>query len=90
MLNALFGLVQSTPSTTHPTEAALTPYQLPPMYYNDFYEDLLTNKRNDVHSAGCDCKVMVSTGFNFLQLLIRSPLLRMIFLTWAAHTFPGI
>lgn len=58
MLNALFGLVQSTPSTTHPTEAALTPYQLPPMYYNDFYEDLLTNKRNDVHSAGCDCKVM--------------------------------
>ncbi|XP_034474854.1 uncharacterized protein LOC117782047 isoform X2 [Drosophila innubila] len=57
MLNALFGLVQSTQTPTHPTEAALTPYQLPPMYYNDFYEDLLTNKRNDVHSAGCDCKV---------------------------------
>jgi len=31
----------------------------PPMYYNDFYEDLLTTKRNDVHSAGCDCKVTV-------------------------------
>ncbi|KAL7742400.1 hypothetical protein ACLKA6_019032 [Drosophila palustris] len=57
MLNALLGLVQSTPTPVHPTEAALAPNQLPPMYYNDFYEDLLTSKRNDVHSAGCDCKV---------------------------------
>ncbi|XP_060656214.1 uncharacterized protein LOC132791326 isoform X1 [Drosophila nasuta] len=57
MLNALFGLVQSTPAPAHPMEATLTPYQLPAMYYNDFYEDLLTNKRNDVHAAGCDCKV---------------------------------
>ncbi|KAH8266461.1 hypothetical protein KR044_000395 [Drosophila immigrans] len=58
MLNALFGLVPSTPATPHATEAALTPHQLPPMYYNDFYDDLLTSKRNDVHAAGCDCKVM--------------------------------
>lgn len=57
MLNAFFGLA---PTTVRPTEAALNPYQLPPMYYNDFYEDLLTSKRNDVHAAGCDCKVMVS------------------------------
>ncbi|KAH8361001.1 hypothetical protein KR093_006623 [Drosophila rubida] len=54
MLSALFG----TPATPHATAAALTPHQLPPMYYNDFYEDLLTSKRNDVHAAGCDCKVM--------------------------------
>lgn len=61
MLNAFFGLA---PTTVRPTEAALNPYQLPPMYYNDFYEDLLTSKRNDVHAAGCDCKVMVScVGF---------------------------
>ncbi|XP_070067606.1 uncharacterized protein Ptth isoform X1 [Drosophila takahashii] len=54
MLSALFGFVPSTP---HPTEIAMAmPHQLPPMYYNDFYEDLLTTKRNDVHSAGCDCK----------------------------------
>lgn len=58
MLNAFFGLTPTT--TVRPTEAALNPYQLPPMYYNDFYEDLLTSKRNDVHAAGCDCKVMVS------------------------------
>ncbi|KAH8413008.1 hypothetical protein KR009_007414, partial [Drosophila setifemur] len=55
MLSALFGL---GPSTPHPTEAPMAnPHQLPPMYYNDFYEDLLATKRNDVHSAGCDCKV---------------------------------
>ncbi|XP_033173145.1 uncharacterized protein LOC117150391 [Drosophila mauritiana] len=55
MLSALFGF---SPSTPHPTEMAMVmPHQLPPMYYNDFYEDLLTTKRNDVHSAGCDCKV---------------------------------
>ncbi|XP_016956988.1 uncharacterized protein LOC108029295 isoform X2 [Drosophila biarmipes] len=54
MLSALFGV---GPSTPHPTEIAMAmPHQLPPMYYNDFYEDLLTTKRNDVHSAGCDCK----------------------------------
>ncbi|XP_017076092.2 uncharacterized protein LOC108111205 isoform X2 [Drosophila eugracilis] len=54
MLDALFGF---GPSTPHPTEIAMVmPHQLPPMYYNDFYEDLLTTKRNDVHSAGCDCK----------------------------------
>ncbi|XP_037709024.1 uncharacterized protein LOC119546649 isoform X1 [Drosophila subpulchrella] len=55
MLSALF---EFGPSTPHPTEMAMAmPHQLPPMYYNDFYEDLLTTKRNDVHSAGCDCKV---------------------------------
>ncbi|XP_017115270.1 uncharacterized protein LOC108137852 [Drosophila elegans] len=55
MLSALFGF---GPSTPHPTEIAMAvPHQLPPMYYNDFYEDLLTTKRNDVHSTGCDCKV---------------------------------
>ncbi|XP_001988572.2 uncharacterized protein LOC6561381 isoform X2 [Drosophila grimshawi] len=58
MLNALFGLTHSTPATVHQTETALPPYQLPPMYYNDFYEDLLTSKRNNAHSAACDCKVM--------------------------------
>ncbi|XP_017848416.2 uncharacterized protein LOC108603577 [Drosophila busckii] len=59
MLSSLLGLVPSTAATPRPTEAAaLTPYQLPPMYYNDFYEDLLTSKRNDVHAASCDCKVM--------------------------------
>ncbi|KAH8409573.1 hypothetical protein KR222_008573 [Zaprionus bogoriensis] len=60
MLNAFFGLTAGGPQTTaRPAEqAALNPYQLPPMYYNDFYEDLLTSKRNDVHAAGCDCKVM--------------------------------
>lgn len=57
MLSALFGF---SPSTPHPTEMAMVmPHQLPPMYYNDFYEDLVTTKRNDVHSAGCDCKVTV-------------------------------
>ncbi|BFF95604.1 uncharacterized protein DMAD_12969 [Drosophila madeirensis] len=54
MLSALFG-------TPRPTETAMAmpPHQmqLPAMYYNDFYEDLLATKRNDVHSAGCDCKV---------------------------------
>ncbi|KAH8279552.1 hypothetical protein KR018_000816 [Drosophila ironensis] len=55
MLSALFGYRATTP---RPTEAALAmPHQMPPMYYNDFYEDLLATKRNDVHSAGCDCKV---------------------------------
>ncbi|XP_022221536.2 uncharacterized protein LOC111073510, partial [Drosophila obscura] len=57
MLSALFGFGQATP---HPTEtAAAMPHQLqlPAMYYDDFYEDLLTTKRNDVHHAGCDCKV---------------------------------
>ncbi|EDW28557.1 GL19250 [Drosophila persimilis] len=57
MLSALFGFGQSTP---HPTETSVAmPHQLqlPVMYYNDFYEDLLATKRNDVHSAGCDCKV---------------------------------
>ncbi|XP_017046339.1 uncharacterized protein LOC108091572 [Drosophila ficusphila] len=55
MLSALFGFGASTP---RPTDSAMAmPHQLPPMYYNDFYEDLLTTKRNDVHSAGCDCKV---------------------------------
>ncbi|XP_016985612.1 uncharacterized protein LOC108049077 [Drosophila rhopaloa] len=55
MLSALFGF---GPSTPHPTGIAMAmPHQLPPMYYNDFYEDLLTTKRNDVHSTGCDCKV---------------------------------
>ncbi|KAH8281999.1 hypothetical protein KR054_004791, partial [Drosophila jambulina] len=59
MLSAIFGFSQSTP---HPMEAMpasprAMPHQLPPMYYNDFYEDLLTTKRNDVYSAGCDCKV---------------------------------
>lgn len=63
MLNAFFGLA---PATVRPTEAALNPYQLPPMYYGDFYEDLLTSKRNDVHAAGCDCKVMVSCVGNWL------------------------
>ncbi|XP_064539527.1 uncharacterized protein Ptth [Drosophila montana] len=58
MLNALFGRPASTPAPVQPTEAALTPYQLPPMHYNDFYEDLLTSKRNGAHAAGCDCKVM--------------------------------
>ncbi|XP_017859711.1 PREDICTED: uncharacterized protein LOC108611527 [Drosophila arizonae] len=61
MLNALFGRPASPetiPPTPRPTEAALSPYQLPPMYYNDFYEDLMTSKRNDAHAAGCDCKVM--------------------------------
>ncbi|XP_023170535.2 uncharacterized protein LOC111599181 isoform X2 [Drosophila hydei] len=61
MLNALFGRTAdkgAVSPTMRPTEAALTPYQLPPMYYNDFYEDLLTSKRNDAHAAGCDCKVM--------------------------------
>ncbi|XP_017021828.1 uncharacterized protein Ptth isoform X1 [Drosophila kikkawai] len=58
MLSAIFGF---PPSTPHPMEAPASPrampHQLPPMYYNDFYEDLLATKRNDVHSAGCDCKV---------------------------------
>ncbi|KAH8238019.1 hypothetical protein KR032_010997, partial [Drosophila birchii] len=58
MLSAIFGF---SPSTPHPMEAPAQPrampHQLPPMYYNDFYEDLLATKRNDVHSAGCDCKV---------------------------------
>ncbi|XP_030565452.1 uncharacterized protein LOC115765862 [Drosophila novamexicana] len=58
MLNALFGRPASTPAPVRPTEAALAPYQLPPMHYNDFYEDLLTSKRNGAHAAGCDCKVM--------------------------------
>lgn len=58
MLSAIFGF---SPTTPHPMEASprALPHQLPPMYYNDFYEDLLATKRNDVHSAGCDCKVTV-------------------------------
>ncbi|XP_030384395.1 uncharacterized protein LOC115631708 [Scaptodrosophila lebanonensis] len=62
MLRALFGFQQTTPAPTpvYPTDtegAAVSSHQLPPMYYDDFYEDLLATKRNDVHSAGCDCKV---------------------------------
>lgn len=58
MLSALIGF---SSTAIRPTETTLAmPHQLPPMYYNDFYEDLLATKRNDVHSAGCDCKVTVS------------------------------
>ncbi|KAH8328936.1 hypothetical protein KR074_000139 [Drosophila pseudoananassae] len=55
MLSALIGF---SPTALRPTETTFAiPHQLPPMYYNDFYEDLMATKRNDVHSAGCDCKV---------------------------------
>ncbi|EDW77694.1 uncharacterized protein Dwil_GK24630 [Drosophila willistoni] len=60
LLNALFGepvqsKAESKGETETPTESESL--VLPHQYYNDFYDDLMASKRNDVHSAGCDCKV---------------------------------